>query len=169
MLRPGKNAVQVNVTGNNMLPYTVTWMYRTEKQADDPKAPVKLSAKLNQMEVKEEGTVKLAAVVQNISSKDLGMTVAILGLPAGMSLPEKAGQLKELQAKGKIASWDLRDRELVLYWRSLNAGAKVEIELDLLCRLPGFYRGPASRAYVVYESERKAWADPLEIRIDAAR
>ena len=172
-LRPGRNLVQLNVTGGSTLPYTLTWSFRTLKPANDAKAPVKLQTSLGAEQAKEGQTVKLTAVIENVSGKGQGMTVAIVGLPAGLSIPEDANQLKALARlqeggtkPGKISSWELRGRELVLYWRDLAPEAKVEVELDLICRLPGHYRGPASRAYPYYDADRKFWVDPLSIRID---
>ena len=69
---------------------------------------------------------------------------------------------------GKVSAWELRGRDLVLYWRDLAPDAKIEVELDLICRLPGFYRGPASRAYLYYDADSKYWVDPLNIRIAEA-
>jgi alpha-2-macroglobulin-like protein len=167
-LRPGKNVIQLNVTANNALPYTLTWAYRTQKPANDPKAPVKLSAKLNQTEAKEGEMVKLTAIFENVSGKRQGMAVAILGLPAGVFVPDEAANertLAALHATGKISAWEVRGRELVLYMRDLAPDARIEIELDLLCRSPGEYRGPASRAYLSYDADRKFWIEPLNIRI----
>jgi uncharacterized protein YfaS (alpha-2-macroglobulin family) len=166
-LLPGKNVIQLNVTDNNTLPYTLTWAYRTQQPANDPKTPVKLSAKFNQMEAKQGETIKLTAVLENVSGKGQRMGVAILGLPAGVSLPDaaKAKTLAALQATGKISSWELRGRELALSWRDLARDTRLEIELDLLCRSPGVYRGPASRAYLCDASDRKFWIEPLNVRI----
>ncbi len=169
---PGKNLVSLNITGGSAMPYTLTWSYRTLKPANDPQAPVKLATTLSANRVKEGDSVKLKAMLENVSGKGHGMTLAVLGLPAGLSLPEDASQLKALSAlqengtkPGKIAAWELRGRELVLYWRDLAPEAKIEVELDLICRIPGFFQGPASRAYLYYDSDRKFWADPLTIRI----
>ena len=169
---PGKNAVLLNVTGGNSLPYTLSWSYRTLKPANDPKAPVKLATKLSKAQANEGETVKLSAIVENISGKGQGMTVAILGLPGGLALPEDAEQLKALARlqsdgtkSGKISAWEVRGRDLVLYWRDLAPDAKIEVELDLICRLPGVYRGPASRAYLYYDAERKFWVEPLNVQI----
>src|SRR5262249_23471548 len=91
-LRPGKNVIQLNVTDNNTLPYTLTWAYRTQQPANDPKTPVKLSTKFNQVEAKQGETIKLTAVLENVSGKAQTTAVAILGLPAGVSLPEEAAK-----------------------------------------------------------------------------
>jgi hypothetical protein len=166
--QPGANRVQLAVTNNNTMPYTLTWSYRATKSSNDPKAPIKLSTKLDKTEAREGDAVKLSAVVENASGKALGMTVAVLGLPAGLSLPDDAAQRKALAgAGGKIDSWEIRGRELVLYWRELPAGAKIPLEVDLTCHLPGAYRGPPSRAYLVYDADQPYWAEPLQVRIAA--
>lgn len=171
-MRPGKNTVQLTVTGANSLPYTVTWSYRTLKPANDPKAPVKIEAKLSHDRATEDDPVKLSATIENISGKGQGMAVAVIGIPAGLALPEDFRQLKDLaqqQDEGKkpgvISAFEVRGRELVLYWRDLAPDAKVQIDLNLIARLPGLYRGPASRAYLYYDAERRYWIEPLSIRV----
>jgi hypothetical protein len=112
--------------------------------------------------------------VENASDKGHGMTVAIIGLPAGLTLPEDFKQLRDytrLQDNGTkpglISAWETRGRELILYWRDLAPKAKIEVNLDLICRVPGEYSGPASRAYLYYNADQKCWVDPLKIRINA--
>ena len=175
-LRPGKNVIELKVTNNAALPYTLTWSYRTLKPTNTPDAPVKLTTSLASEQAKEGETIKLTAVVENASGKGQGMTVAIVGLPGGLALPEDFQQLKDLARRlddgkkpGRIDAWELRGRELVLYWRELAPDAKIEIELDLICRLPGAYRGPASRAYLYYDADRKHWIEPLGLRILEAK
>ena len=160
------------MNGNSTLPYTLSWSCRTVKPATDPQAPLHLAIKLNGDQAREGGTVKLNATIENVSGKGQGMSVAVIGLPGGLALPEDFQQLKEYvrwQQDGKkpgvISAWELRGRELVLYWRELAPSAKIDIELDLVCRLPGHYRGPASRAYLYYAADRKFWVEPLSLRI----
>ncbi|HZZ82852.1 MAG TPA: alpha-2-macroglobulin family protein [Gemmataceae bacterium] len=167
-LRPGKNTIELNVNGNNVLPYSLTWSYRVLKPPSDPQAPVKLVTSLATAKAKEGNSVKLSATVENVSGKGQGMTVAIIGLPSGLAIPENSQQLSELIKQKAISAWELRGRELVLYWRGLAPAAKQSVELDLVCRLPGVYRGPASRAYLYYDADRKFWVEPLSIRIAEA-
>jgi hypothetical protein len=102
------------------------------------------------------------------------MAVAILGLPAGLTLPEDMRQLKDLarlrndgKEPGVISHWEIQGRELVLYWRDLAPQQKIEVNLDLICRVPGEYQGPASRAYLYYHADSKCWIEPLKIAIAA--
>jgi hypothetical protein len=172
-LRPGKNTVRVEITGKNAFPYTLTWSYNTLQPDNAADCPVKLTAGLDRAQAREGETVHLTATVENKSGKGQGMTVAILGLPGGLALPEDLKQLKEMARlrdndtkPGLISFFEVRGRELVLYWRDLAPDQKIEVGLDLICRIPGEYRGPASRAYLYYNADHKFWTEPLRIAID---
>jgi anti-sigma factor RsiW len=172
-LQPGKNTLRLEITGKkNHFPYTLAWSYNTLKPANPDGCPVQLKASLGRASANEGETVQLRAVVENKTGKGQGMAVAILGLPGGMELPPDQKQLKEMTRlrdndtkPGLISAWELRGRELVLYWRDLAPEQTIEVSLDLVCRIPGEYRGPASRAYLYYNADRKFWAEPLSIAI----
>lgn len=174
LLKGGDNKLDIEVTGKNVFPYTLAWSLRTAKPASASGCPVQLTTKLDRVEANEGETVRLTATVENVSGKGQGMTVAILGLPAGLALPEDLKQLKE-HAKlrnegteqGLISYFETRGREVILYWRDLAPGKKIEVPLDVICRVPGVYRGPASRAYLYYNADRKHWVEPLQVTVKA--
>ena len=71
---------------------------------------------------------------------------------AGLTLPEDFKQLEEHMRlredgtkPGLISKFEVRSRELVLYWRDLAPRQKIEVPIDLMCRVPGSYRGPAPK------------------------
>ena len=68
---------------------------------------------------------------------------------------------------GLISAFEIKGRELVLYWRDLAPRQTIEVNLDLICQLPGEFRGPASRAYLYYTSDLKYWVTPLAITVEA--
>jgi hypothetical protein len=171
-LKPGLNKMRLQITGRNAFPYTLSWTYQTLKPANADNCTVTLSTRLKNTDVKEGNTVRMTAFLENKSGSGQGMTVAVIGLPGGLALPDDFAQLKELTAwrdqgtkPGPLSAWELRGRELVLYWRELAPQANIEINLDLICRLPGVYHGPASRAYLYYNADNKYWTDPLEVTI----
>jgi hypothetical protein len=174
LLKPGKNDVRVEITGKNVFPFTLNWTYQTVKPASAEGCAVKLTTRLDRTAAEEGDTVRLNVAVENVSGKGQGMAVAIIGLPAGLTLPEDFKQLKDYAKvtedgtkPGKIAAWETRGRELILYWRDLAPNAKIELPIDLICRVPGEYRGPASRAYLYYNADTKHWVDPLQVAIKA--
>ena len=68
-------------------------------------------------------------------------------------------------SRPRVSAFEIRGRELVLYWRDLAPGQKVEVPLDLVCRVPGEYSGPASRAYLYYNADLKHWVEPLKVTV----
>jgi hypothetical protein len=68
---------------------------------------------------------------------------------------------------GTIAAYEVKGREVVLYWRVLEAEQRVDLPLSLVAAIPGKYTGPASRAYLYYTDEHKQWVDGLNVEITA--
>ena len=115
-----------------------------------------------------------AARLKNVSGAGQGMAVAVVGLPGGVSLPEDLKQLKEYcrppeagRRRPLLSAFEVRGRELVLYWRDLAPKEKIELPIDLIARVPGEYRGPASRGYLYYSSDSKHWVEPLRVSVKA--
>jgi hypothetical protein len=173
LLRPGKNKVRVEVTGKNAFPYSLAWSYRTLQPADDERCPVRMQTALDRTEAVEGESVRLTVRLANVSGSGQGMAVAVVGLPAGLGLPEDLKQLKEYArvpedgSRPLVGAFEVRGRELVLYWRDLAPDQKLEVPVDLVCRVPGDYSGPASRGYLYYNAEHKHWVAPLKVRVAA--
>jgi anti-sigma factor RsiW len=173
-LKPGENKVRVEITGKNVFPYTLSWSYNTLKPASAEDCPVKLATSLAKTELVEGDGVRLTVKVENASDKGQGMVVAIVGIPAGLTIPEDFKQLKdhvrlpEGGGRPLVSAFEKRgERELVLYWRDMGPGQKIEVPVDLTCRVPGEYSGPASRAYLYYNADHKHWVEPLKASIAA--
>jgi len=173
-LKPGANKVGVRITGKNNFPYTLTWSYQTLKPASAEGCAVRLATKLDRELANEGDAVHLTVTLENVMDQGQGMAVAIIGLPAGLSLPVDFKQLKEhalLRENGTrpglISKYETRSRELILYWRDLAPRQKIEVPIDLECRVPGEYRGPASRAYLYYNADAKHWVEPLSVKVAA--
>ncbi|MBN2579223.1 MAG: hypothetical protein JXB10_09550 [Pirellulales bacterium] len=162
-LKPGDNLVTLSLTSKNEMPYTVDVSYRTLKPDSDEKCPVRLKTFLAKDEVKSGETVALTAELTNATDQGQPMTVAILGLPAG--LEPRPDQLEELKKSDVVDFYETRPREVICYWRSLAPKRNVQVKLDLLAAVPGRYTAPASRAYLYYTPEQKQWCEPLKVMI----
>ncbi len=173
VLRPGKNDVRVAVTGKNTFPYTLAWSYQTLKPVAAEDCPVRLRTALSETKVSEGDLLRLNVTLENVSGQGQGMAVAVLGLPGGLTVPEDMKQLKQYTrvpedgSRPLVSAFEVRGRELVLYWRDLAPGQKIQVPLDLIARVPGEYSGPASRGYLYYNADHKDWVDPLRVTIAA--
>jgi hypothetical protein len=176
VLHAGNNDVQVAISGQNQFPYTLAWSYQVESPPAAADCAVQVKTQLDRTSVDEGEAVHLNVTLENKEDFGQGMTVAIIGLPAGLTLPEDMKQLKDHSrlredgAKpGLISAWETRGRELILYWRDLAPKQKIEVPIDLIARVPGDYTGPASRAYLYYNADNKNWIKPLHVTIAARR
>src|SRR5206468_3777540 len=130
---PGANSVRIEITGKNRLPATLSWAYRSLEPVHDAACPVRLSTSLDRTQAVEGQRVRLTVGLENTADSGQSVAVAVVGLPAGLSLPEAAPQLAASQRLAKaggralIGSLEGRGRELVLSWRGLAPRQKVEV------------------------------------------
>ena len=68
-------------------------------------------------------------------------------------------------SRPKLAAFEVLGRELILYWRDLAPSEKIELDLDLIARVPGEYKGQASRAYLYYDATKKDWVSPVSVKV----
>lgn len=161
--------IEVTTTAKHAYPFAVSYSYTTLTPVSSDKCAVKLGTKLGKAEAAEGEALPLHVTFENKLDKGHGMAVAIIGLPAGLKVPTDMKQLTDLREKGKIAYFETRGRELVLYWRELAPKQQIELTVDVVADVPGKYRGPASRGYLYYDADHKHWVEPLSATVTDAK
>jgi hypothetical protein len=166
LFAPGaKTAVEIVTDAKHPYPFALTYTGTTRTPASAENCAVRIATKLGRAEATEGESVPLTVTLENRQKVGQGMAVAVVGLPAGVKVPTDLKQLTDLREKGVVSFFEVRGRELVLYWRELAPEQMVSVTMDLVCDVPGEYRGPASRGYLYYTSDDRHWAEPLAIRI----
>ncbi len=122
-----------------------------------------LETRLGDVRVTMGATTRLTATVRALGAEDLAMTLARVGIPAGLSV--QAWQLDDLVKTGVIDFYETAPRDVYLYFRGLPKGVERTIHLDLVAEVPGTYEGPASAAFLYYADEDQSWAPPLKVEI----
>ncbi|MHC4816032.1 MAG: alpha-2-macroglobulin family protein, partial [Planctomycetota bacterium] len=164
----GEREISMEITGGGKLPWTFDLSYHADQPADDDDCQVAIETFLSKRHVEEGGTVALTLRVDNLQKdKPLPMTMAIVGLPAGLHVSKDV--LDDLKKAEQFAFYELRGREVILYWRGMTKGRRRQVVLDLTARIPGTTTGPASRAYLYYTPDQKRWAQPLKITVRPGR
>lgn len=157
-LSTGEQSLRVRFNGTeNPLPYSVDVQWYTKKPQSSELCKVSLSTVLNSRSVRVNEVVRLTAILTNKSAEGLPMTVAVIGIPAGLSA--QPWQLKELKEKGVFDFYEVTNGNLVIYYREMPPGGQHIIDLDLKAEIPGTYLGAASSAYLYYTNEFKHWVD----------
>ncbi len=162
-LKPGKNTIELKLDSESPLPYSIGISYRSKMPASSPKTAVGVRTTLAKTKLPVGEGVRMDVKITNRTNKGQPMTLARVGIPGGLTF--QTWQLKELVDKKIIDFYETREREVVLYFRSLAPNAQIQVPLELLARVPGKYVGPASQAYLYYTNEFRDWSEPLTVHI----
>lgn len=163
-LTPGEHEIAVKMIGGSRMPYTVAINLHSEKPASSEECKLKMQVALTGKTVKEGAVTEAKLICENTANEAVPTPIAIVGIPGGLEV--RHDQLKELVKSEKIAAYEVLGRDVVLYWREMKAGEKVELPISLIAAIPGRYTGPASRTYLYYTDEFKQWVDPLHVVIE---
>lgn len=147
----------------NAWPYSVDISYTSYTPQSSPACPVNLKTTLANGTTGMGETIRLTTSVKNKKSEHLGMVVALVGIPSGLS--PQPWQLKELQEKRVFDYYEVRENYVVFYYTSMEANAENVVSLDLKAEVPGNYQAPASSAYLYYTDEFKDWEKGTTISV----
>lgn len=162
-LTAGSHKVDLTMEGGSEMPFAIDVRYTSSKPANSDACAVRLATSLSSKEIKEGETVDVNVSVKNTKAEGIPMTVAIVGLPGG--LEPRHDQLKELVKSGAVDFYEVRGREVVLYWRCMKPSQEAKLVLGCVAAVPGTYRGPASRAYLYYTDDEKQWVEGLSATV----
>jgi uncharacterized protein YfaS (alpha-2-macroglobulin family) len=164
-LEPGEHTIELRMEDGSRMPFAISIAYHRTQPDSSRQCRLRIDTALNRTRMVEGEVTEARVKVRNIGEEAVPTPIAIVGIPAGLEV--RHDQLKELRDAGTIASYEVIGREVVLYWRQMNAGQTVELPLSLIAAIPGTYTAPASRAYLYYTDEHKHWTEPLAVTITA--
>ncbi len=163
-LKEGEHRLKVKYKGvKNPLPYTAAINYTTYLPQSSDSCAVNLQTKLAQNRIKTGETVRFTATLTNTKKEGQPMTMAVVGIPAGLS--PQPWQLKELQEKQVFDYYEIIGNSVAFYYRQMKPSEARQINLDLKAEIPGEYEAIASSAYLYYTNEHKKWVQAEKIVI----
>ncbi len=165
-VKEGSNKVQVKYANTKTaLPYTVAVNYSTVLPYSQKECVINLKTKIAKTKIKVGETVRLTATLSNKTTEGQPMTMAIVGLPAGLTA--QPWQLKELLEKKNFDFYEVIGNNLVFYYRQMKPSERRVINLDLKADIAGTFDAPASSAYLYYTDEHKHWTALKRVQIVA--
>jgi len=160
----GQNIVTIKFKdAKNALPYSFDAKWTASTPQSHPACPLVLQTTFKNTSLKVGETVRMEVELQNLHAQNLPSTMALVGIPAGLSL--QPWQLKEMQEKQAFAFYELKDNYLILYYREMDASEKKTLSFDLKTEVPGVYSAPANAAYLYYGDEYKHWSEGATVQI----
>ena len=163
LLTSGKHRVEVQMADGSQMPFSIAVNYHNLKPDSSEECKVHLEVALADEKIGEGEVTEARVAVVNRTNETVPTPLAIVGIPGGMEV--RHDQLKELVKAEKIAAYEVLGRDLVLYWRAMEAEQRLEIPVSLVAAVPGKYTAPASRAYLYYTDEHKTWVEGLQAEI----
>lgn len=164
-MQPGDQQFRVVFAGTREpLPYSLNASWSAYTPSSSPECKVDLETSLAASAVSVGKTLRLTTVLKNKTPQGQPMTVALVGIPSGLS--PQPWQLRELQERGVFDFYEVRKNYVMFYYRELGPRAIHTISLDLKAEVPGVYEAPAGTAYLYYTGEYRDWegGERVEVR-----
>lgn len=163
-LKQGRSDIKIRYKDvKNPLPYSFAIHYNTTLPNSSDSCKVLLNTQIASKRIDAGQTVRLTTELKNKTNDGLPMTLAIVGIPAGLS--PQPWQLKELQEKKTVDFYEIKGNRVIFYYRQMQPQEERTIHLDLKADIPGIYEAPASSAYLYYTNEYKHWTSLNQVEI----
>lgn len=164
-LKDGKHTVAVSCGDKDAeaFPHSLQINYYSLQPNSSKNAPLKLTTQLVKTQVKESDYVQLRATLTNTGKLAQGMSMAILSIPAGLTLEPKF--LKELQDNKVFDFYELSNNKLICYYRSMQPKESKTIAINLKAQVPGTFQSDASFAYLYYNALDKYYTEGMKVEI----
>jgi alpha-2-macroglobulin-like protein len=160
----GQQNVEISFEPKNaQIPIDLEIQYTSLQPADAQNCPLQFTTNIADTEVNTGSVVRFTATLTNGTAMPLASPMAILGVPAGLSL--QPWQLKKLQDEHLIDFYEIWDGFVVFHFENLAANSKRTLNLDLRADIAGTFEAPASLAYLYYNNEQRIWSKPQRIRV----
>jgi hypothetical protein len=164
-VKEGSSTIAIRYEGTkSALPYSLAVSYNTWQPVSSQRCKVELKTSITATKVKIGQTARISAVLSNGTEKGLPMTLAIIGIPAGLSA--QPWQLKELQEKKIVDFYEINGSEVVFYYRQMKPSEERTINLDCKAEVAGTFIPVASRAYLYYTNEDKVWVGMKPVQVE---
>ncbi|MFZ4929486.1 TonB-dependent receptor plug domain-containing protein [Chryseobacterium sp. Mn2064] len=160
----GENQIGIQYSNQKGLPYKLDYEYYTLQVPESKDIPLLLETKLASESSKVGETNRMTVKVKNKINGNLPMTVAKIGIPAGLTLQNAL--LKDMIDKKQVSYYEIFDNYLVLYWEHLEAEETKVINLDLKVEFAGTYTGKSSNVYLYYMPESKYWNQGITAKVE---
>jgi len=149
------------------IPYSMSVFYK-DLSPDTNTSPLTLDLSINGSAVVAgssysftEGEVLPYTVkVTHNGSENAGMIVAVVGLPGNCE--PVFSDLRSLKEAGTIDYYETKEREVILYWRTMDANTSQSVNFNVKTITPGTYSAAASRVYTYYGTMEQ-WIAPYSV------
>lgn len=160
----GKNDVKISITGKGVCYYQVVAKYYMPwVKEDHGKDPLTITVKYDRTKLQEDETITATVFVRNNTTKVMNNVMIDLGIPPGFDLVRS--DLDQYVNK-VFAKYSATSRQILIYTDDVKEGETLKFKYRLLARFPMKIKTPDSMAYLYYNPDVKAIAEPVKIVVE---
>ncbi len=158
--KPGSHALRIETVGAKGMGYQLIGRYYTQQIDTRSEAPVTVEVEYDRTKLSVGDTVRVKAIVRNRTGATANMPLVDIGTPPGFAVRSEG--LEKLKAAGRIARYTITARGVIVYLTELAPKTTLEIEYDMVARMPLKAKASPSKVYNYYEPDKIAAATPVE-------
>lgn len=157
VLPAGENALQVAFAGTGTLAYQVVWSHYVPGNAGQcAGGPLTIEVSYDKTALAVNDTVKVTAVVKNVSDVPAPMVLVDLGIPPGFDLI--LDDLDKLVSQQLIQKYETTARQITVYVDQILPGEELVLTYGLKAKYPLKVTAPESTASLYYDESTKSSA-----------
>lgn len=162
-VKEGDNKIALDFSGEGKLMYQMIGKYYIPWEESDVAKEEVLSIDVDydKTQLEKDDTVTCTAKIKNNTDAILEMVVVDLGIPPGFTV--HSGDLVNLVEQKVIQKYNLTGRQIIVYFEKIDSEASVNLTYGLTADYPIKAKTTKSRAYLYYEPEKEAFAQPVEM------
>jgi hypothetical protein len=159
--KKGENRIAIKTSGQLASLYQIVASYHVPWKGEGAPRPLSISLDYDRKELKSSDRVKVTAHISNNLGQAAPMIMVDLGIPPGFMVDQ--GDFEKLISRQVIERFEQSGNTVILYFGTLQPGAKLSIPYTLTAKYPIKARSPISRIYEYYNPQVFGVSEPQQV------
>ncbi len=162
---PGLHQVEIVPEKNNpFIVYELSLNYQSRFPEGNTFCNIKMQTALEKNNIAQGEKIMYQVSLENTTNQEVGNHVAVLGLPFGIKINEKA--FNQLMDKGVIENYEINANSIMLYFNNLPENKTRKLQFEALAELPGTYIAPPSFVFTHDQLNCRNWSKPEMVFVE---
>lgn len=162
-VRTGSNEVKLAATGRVLYQLEAGYALSPNAVEADASGPLRFSVRCDRTELTRNQRLGITVELGNRGMDTVAAPMIEVGLPPGFT--PRPGQLEAVVKRSGVARHEVGTRRIVFYLNELRPNQTLQLNFDLVARVPIRTDIPESKAYPYYNPEQAATSAPVPITV----
>ncbi|MCD6497429.1 MAG: hypothetical protein J7M25_03890 [Deltaproteobacteria bacterium] len=165
LLAADDNKVDLVFSGDGRPSFQVVglWYVPWDQVPQDDPGPLSIDVSYDRTELQVNQTITVQVTVQNNETVLIPMVMLDLGIPPGFEPMQE--DLDALRTNGTITSYEVTDRQIIMYLSHLDGGQQVQFDYRIQATMAFSGESPGYRVYAYYTPEMSSYQAPIAVTV----